>query len=316
MLELPNANELKEYFGVQEGQKGSVGRVRGRCLGIYDSLNKIMAITRLDPYNVSEKKQIEDELKAIKKIYRGKKVILVCDRFYFGISFVHKLEKMGLKYLLRMRNNHYKKEKLEMESNDEIVDLKVRTNSVFYAENEEEKEELKKLKTVETRIIKTIIPTGEEEHLATNLSKEELNEIEAKDLYFGRWEIEKAFDVIKNKVKIENFTSHKVIGVEQDFYSQMLLYNMLEDIKTDGGEIKPNKELKYEYKINMNIMVGIFRERLMEIISSEGKEMDSKIDEFNNEIKKYLVPIKPGRTYPRKRMHSMNKYRHNLRKNC
>ena len=32
MLELPNANELKEYFGVQEGQKGSVGRVRGRCL--------------------------------------------------------------------------------------------------------------------------------------------------------------------------------------------------------------------------------------------------------------------------------------------
>ena len=223
---------------------------------------------------------------------------------------------MGLKYLLRMRNNHYKKEKLEMESNDEIVDLKVRTNSVFYAENEEEKEELKKLKTVETRIIKTIIPTGEEEHLATNLSKEELNEIEAKDLYFGRWEIEKAFDVIKNKVKIENFTSHKVIGVEQDFYSQMLLYNMLEDIKTDGGEIKPNKELKYEYKINMNIMVGIFRERLMEIISSEGKEMDSKIDEFNNEIKKYLVPIKPGRTYPRKRMHSMNKYRHNLRKNC
>ena len=72
MLELPNANELKEYFGVQEGQKGSVGRVRGRCLGIYDSLNKIMAITRLDPYNVSEKKQIEDELKAIKK-YIGEK---------------------------------------------------------------------------------------------------------------------------------------------------------------------------------------------------------------------------------------------------
>ena len=62
-------------------------------------------------------------------------------------------------------------------------------------------------------------------------------------------------------------------------------------------------------------MVGIFRERLMEIILSKGKEMDRKIDEFNNEIKKYLVPIKPGRTYPRKRMHSMNKYRHNLRKN-
>ena len=124
---------------------------------------------------------------------------------------------MGFKYLIRMRNNHYKKEKLEMESNDEIIDLKVRTNSVFYAETEEERKELKKLKQVKTRIIKTIIPSGEEEHLTTNISKEEL-----------------------------------------------------------------------------------------------GK----KADEFNNEIKKYLVPIKPGRTYPRKKMRSMNKYRHNLRKNC
>ena len=317
MLELPNSKELKEYYGVQKGQEGSVGRVRGRCLGIYDSLNKIMAITRIDPYNVSEKKQIEEELKKIKEIYKNEKVIIVCDRFYFGISFINRLEKMGFKYLLRMRNNHYKKEKLEMESNDEIVDLKVRTNSVFYAETEEESKELKKLKKVKTRIIKTIIPSGEEEHLATNISKEELSEKEARELYYGRWEIEKAFDIIKNKVKIENFTSHKVIGVEQDFYSQMLLYNMLEDVKIDSGEIdQKEKNLKYEYKINMNIMVGIFREKFMDIIISPTEELGKKADEFNNEIKKYLVPIKPGRTYPRKKMHSMNKYRHNLRNNC
>ena len=43
-----------------------------------------------------------------------------------------------------MRNEHYKKEKMEMTSKDEEIDLKVRTNSVFYAETEEEKEELKK----------------------------------------------------------------------------------------------------------------------------------------------------------------------------
>ena len=143
-----------------------------------------------------------------------------------------------------------------------------------------------------------------------------MSEIEAKELYYGRWEIEKAFDIIKNKVKIENFTSYKVIGVEQDFYAQMLLYNMLEDVKIDAGEIEKDKDLKYEYKINMNVMVGIFREKLMEIVLSPPKELEKKADEFNEEIKKYLVPIKPGRTYPRKRMHSMNKYRHNLRKNC
>ena len=316
MLEMPNSKELKDYYGLQEGQKGSVGRVRGRCLGIYDSLNKIMAITRVDPYNVSEKTQIEQELEKIKEMYKDEKVIIVCDRFYFGISFIHQLDKMGFKYLIRMRNNQYKKEKVEMKSNDEIVDLKVRRNSVFYAATEEEANELRKIKEVRTRIIKTIIPSGEEEHLVTNLSKEEITEQEAKELYYGRWEIEKAFDIIKNKIKIENFTSHKVIGVEQDFYSQMLLYNMLEDVKIDSGEIEQKKELKYEYKVNMNVMVGIFREELMKIILSPTEELGKKADEFNAKIKKYLVPIKPGRIYPRKKMHSMNKYRHNLRKNC
>ena len=217
-----------------------------------------------------------------------------------------------------MQNKYYKKEKMEMQGNDEEVELKIRNNSVFYAETEEEREELKKLKYVKTRIIKTIIPSGEEEHLATNLTKEELSEAEARELYYGRWRIEKSFDIIKNKVKIGNFSSHKVIGVEQDFYSQMLLYNMLEDVKIDSGKIEKGKEtgLKYDYKINMNIMVGTLRERFMEIILSEGEELEKKTEEFNKEIKKKLVPIKPGRSYPRKRMHSMNKYRHNLRKNC
>ena len=84
----------------------------------------------------------------------------------------------------------------------------------------------------------------------------------------------------KNNVKIENFTSHKVIGVEQDFYAQMLLYNMLEDVKIDPEEIEQNqKKLKYEYKINMNIMVGIFGEKFMDIKISPKEELGKKADE-------------------------------------
>jgi hypothetical protein len=314
-IEMPNSKELKDYYGLQLGQEGSVGRVRGRCLGVYDSLNHIMPITRLDPYSVSEKEQIEKELENIKRLYDNQKVIIVCDRYYFGILFISKLEELGFKYVIRMRNNHYKKEKIEMKSNDEIVDLKVRTNSIFYAK-EEDAQWLKMMKSIKTRIIKTIIPSGEEEHLATNLSKEKLSEEEARELYYGRWEIEKAFDVIKNKIKIENFTSHKVIGIEQDFYSQMLMFNVLEDTRISAEEeMEEGKKVKYKYKTNMNILVGIFREKFMEIILCDREEVDKKTEEFNKEMKKYLVPIKPGRSFPRKRMHSMNKYRHNLRKN-
>ena len=83
-----------------------------------------------------------------------------------------------------------------MESDDEEVNLKIRSNSVFYA-SEERRKKLKEKKHVKTRIIKET-----EEHLSTNLKPEEITKEEAKDLYFVRWNIEKAFDVIKNKINI------------------------------------------------------------------------------------------------------------------
>lgn len=316
IIELPNSKELKEYYGVQEGQKGSVGRVRARALGIYDSLNKIMLSTRIDPYNISEKGQVLSLLLELKDYMEDRKFIIVFDRYYFGIGFIEILEEIGIKYLIRMRLNDYKSEKNKMESNDEIIKMKVRSNSVFYAIGEI-KEILKNKKYVETRVIKTKIPSGEEEHLCTNLSEEELNEKEAVELYYTRWNIEKAFDILKNKLNIENFSAKTVIGIEQEFYAQILVYNMLEDMRRDAtGFIKVKANRKYEYKINMNILAGKFKNEYIDIVLIKDEKIRmEKYKKMLDEMASYLVPIKPGRKFPRKKMHSMNKYRSNLRRN-
>ena len=317
MIELPNSNELKEYYGLAEGQKGSVGRVRARAIGVYDSLNKIMVKTKLDPYKTNEKEQIEKLLDEIIEFYKEEKIIMVFDRFYFGVNFINKLEKREIKYLIRMRENVYKKEKELMKSEDEEVELKIRTNSIHYAK-EEEREELKKLKQIKARIIKVQLDSGIEEHLCTNMNEEEMTKEEAKELYFTRWNIEKSFDVIKNKINIENFSSKKVIGIEQEFYAQMMVYNMLEDIRRDAEEeLEQNKkELKYEYKINMNILAGKFKKEFLEIFEEEDmKELDKKYEKMIEEMRKNVIPIKPNRKFERRKMHSMNKYRSNLRRN-
>lgn len=315
-IELPNCKTLKEHYGVSEGKKGSVGRVRAKALGIYDSLNKIMIKTTIDPYKKSEKDQFLDLLEELKEYMGERKFIIVFDRYYFGLSFINKLEEKGIKYLIRQKTKDYKKEKELMKSNDEIVKLKIRSNSIFYAK-EEEKGKLKEKKYIETRIIKTKLKTGVEEHLSTNLSEEELNEKEARNLYFTRWKIEKSFDIIKNKINLENFSTKTVIGIEQEFYAQMLVYNMLEDLKRDAGErIDKNKKRKYEYKINMNILAGIFKRKYIEILIMKDEEAKIKAyKEMIDSMSKYLVPIKPGRSYERRKMHSMNKYRSNLRRN-
>ena len=88
-IELPNCKELKEKYGVSEGQKGSVGRVRAKALGVYDSLNRIMIETTIDPYNKSEKDQFMDIMKEIKEYMGERKYLIVFDRYYFGLSFMH-----------------------------------------------------------------------------------------------------------------------------------------------------------------------------------------------------------------------------------
>ena len=92
---------------------------------------------------------------------------------------------------------------------------------------------------------------------------------------------------------------------------------MLEDLKRDAGErIENNKNKKYEYKVNMNILAGLFKKKYIEIIQiEEQKEKEEKYLKMVEEMSKNLIPIKPGRKYERRKMHSMNKYRSNLRRN-
>ena len=76
--------------------------------------------------------------------------------------------------------------------------------------------------------------------------------------------------------------------------------------------MEQNPERKYEYKINMNILAGIFKRKYIDILILEDEEEKVKrYMEMIDLMSKYLVPIKPGRSFERRKMHSMNKYRRN-----
>ncbi len=57
------------------------------------------------------------------------------------------------------------------------------------------------------RVIKAALPSGEIEALLTNLTEEQLPAAEAGELYFKRWGIETAYDTLKSKLQLENFSS-------------------------------------------------------------------------------------------------------------
>ncbi len=66
----------------------------------------------------------------------------------------------------------------------------------------------------------------------------------------------------------------------------------------------------------MNILAGKFKKEFIEVlISPTVEESTKRYMNMIEELRKNVVPIKPGRRFERRKMHSMNKYRSNLRRN-
>ena len=168
-------------------------------------------------------------------------------------------------------------------------------------------------KTIKVRVIRFMLDSGVEEVLVSNLLEESLGIREFKALYFKRWGIEVKFDEVKSRLQIENFTGDTVISVEQDFYASIYLSNMVALAKNEANEkIAQNNEdknLKYEYKVNTNILIGKMKDSMVLMLLEDNSEKRNEMfQSIMQKIVKNMVPIRPGRSKVRKMGLKANKY--------
>lgn len=322
MFEIPNTEKLREEFKTQKNNSGHRESARARVSGIYDIENEFMIDATIVDCGQGEKRLAKANIENAGKIIDLKKSIIIFDRGYPGIDLIWFLEKLGVKYIFRLQStNMYEKEKKSLTTNDEWVNLKVDGDRLRKVEDEIVRQELKEKKVIQVRMSKVILDTGEVEYLLSNIAEEIIPADEMKEAYFKRWQIEIGYDILKNKLHIENFTGKTQITIEQDFYAQIYTFNVLQDIKhTANAELQKkhkDKNLKYEYKPNINILAGWLKNILIAMIFVDTKEERRKLyDIIIEKAEKNLVAIKPNRTYERKHDTSKrNKYTTNLRNN-
>lgn len=94
---------------------------------------------------------------------------------------------------------------------------------------------------------------------------------------------------------------------------------MVEDLKNGVNlevDKQKNPDLKYDYKVNINVLVGTFREYMIKVAMEEDLVEAERIHTWMfEEIMENLVPIRTNRKYPRKEYKARNKYRDNNRRN-
>ena len=164
------------------------------------------------------------------------------------------------------------------------------------------------------RISRTTLPSGNELALVTDLPDTVTTE-ELTDLYYQRWEIEKKYHTLKNKMKFESVTGKASVYVYQDFWAQVLVYNMVQDIRNSADEAAVvtghENGSKYPVNTNENIAIGLFKEAMLKIfLEPEEKKRLKKLEELQEEMERYVLPIRelPGKE---RRKNISNKYKNN-----
>ncbi len=151
---------------------------------------------------------------------------------YPSLELIGFLETEGISYLFRLSCNDYKAERRKMKPQDGIVHLGHTSArlSKIRKKHPERYKWMKEKRETTARIPRSILPSGQELVLLTDLPVEVTAE-QLADLYYQRWEIEKKYHTLKNKLKFECVTGKASVYVYQDFYAQVLVYNMVQDTR-------------------------------------------------------------------------------------
>lgn len=326
-LELPNMSILKDQkqsediqkiYGRSSNQKGEHG-VTSRVSILYDVANKVVIDGIFNSIHSSEKfMAIEhlDKLLELKKETKEKyNDLLIYDRGYPSVGLITYHNEHNLDFLIRVNTSSFKavREFSKSDKVDEIIEIEVTKGMLYNLSKEKQHPQLKPLSQtlkvgnkIKVRAIKVDLNNGITELLLTSLiSNESYPTTLFKELYFKRWKVETAYDILKNILNIENFTGLTQVAMNQDFFATILTNNICSLVMNDVMEEKvllynTQKKRKYLYQLNKNFSIGCMKDNLV-LMLMKNTRIEKIYDMIEAEIMQNLLPIKPDRTFPRKR---------------
>jgi hypothetical protein len=299
-IQLPAGCDFDIIFGTA-GRGDSSPTAQASML--YDVLNGHIIDARIGPMSKGERKFAIEHAEHLRNHASFSKELILFDRGYASFDLIEDLESKSISYLMRLKSKF----------NVDIDEMGLGIHSYTLTKDGHT--------PIKVRIVKFKLKTGEIETLLTNLFDQSICEEEFKDLYSLRWRIETQFDVEKNKLELENFSSKKEDGIYQDFFASVFLYNIISIAKNDMQPIidkaREKKGNKLKYKLNFNQTIGVFKEKLIRaLLIDDGEKRANTVTDIINSLKNKVVPIRLDRSVTMNKNPRKAKHHYNKKSNC
>lgn len=277
-LRLNKTKENKDIFVPQS--RSAENKTNARISLLYDVISNYVIDAQIGSIGISERDYAIKNLAHFSSIC-DEKDIVIFDRGYPSRDMIAALSEMGCKYLMRLQDSCFKGVK-ENSSNDFLITVSTKTN--IYS----------------VRVVRVLLKSGEVETLITNLSEDEFSANDFLGLYFLRWGIETIYDTLKNKLLIEKFAGRSSTAVLQEYYATMFVLNCIAAMSATVNRklLSSKAECKYQYRANVNLMIGYFKYRLSAMLLFAEKSLDI-CRQLILLCLKQPVPIIKGRSAPR-----------------
>jgi hypothetical protein len=294
---LPNHPSVQEQFApCAFGPKNASLRSLGRISMLYDVLNHLALDARMDPFQVSERTQLQAHLN---KVERGD--LLLLDRGYPSFKLFFELHARGIEYCMRLNDKWWKLARTFVESDqqDEVIQFRLpeKHKAALIEALGNVPEQLS------IRLIKVSLPGGGTEVLTTSLiDKQKYSQEDVSHLYTYRWNEEEAFKLLKARMDLADYSGKTVDAVLQDFHAKIFMLTLMAAYahpieERVRNEYKADKNRKYDQKINRTSALASLRDMLVPLFVR--KSFEKSIDAFDELAIKTREIVRPDRHNPR-----------------
>ena len=291
--ELPRTPEIMEHFGVWHPAQGDPCPL-ARVSQMFDVLNKVTLDAIISPKDVGER-----ALAALHFAMLKTGDLVLSDRGYPAFWLFVLILAQEAHFCARMPLGIW-----------QIVDQFVATGSAeqivtLHPSYEAIKEcRFRGLPTdpITVRLVRVELDTGEVEVLVTSLMDTVAYPVAVfKDLYHRRWPVEENYKVMKCRIEIENFSGKSVLAVYQDFHAKVFSMNLTAVLAHPAQKVveQESQGKKYAYQINVTNALSKMKDTIALLF--QRTPIRPILKRLWQVIIQTVEPIRPGRSYPRKR---------------
>jgi len=299
---LPNTDDVKKEFNpmrvkcqIKDFVK-DVSQARISCL--FDVLNNVAIDSSNTNKNKSEDNDIiayDERTLAVQHLnHCSKDDLTIMDRGYPSFELFAAVHNQT-NILCRLRKNIFTKAKFLFDAHSPKKDVILDINAPKYLRDALRKNNIPT--KIKIRFIQVILDNGTVEVLATNvLTTDKLKTSDFKELYALRWGIETYFDLIKNRLGLENFTGQSVLAVKQDFFATIFLTNYESAMTYDiNEELKEKtKDNKYVQKVNKAVSFNIIKHKVFDLFYSD-EPLDDMLEHMEKLFLTNTIVVRPNR---------------------